>query len=569
MKKSFLAILLALVMCFGVFALTACEPDNPTPPGPGGDANVPVADGKVTLYFTMADDSIELPEYASVWFTGGQLNFATGTNAIEFKNVEGTKLYYVQITYSDAPEGLEKAEQVNDYQLVLGYNSKSGLPEDKQGLAWIEDYKSDQCFEYKDMTNPKFEYDGKAQKVDLGTHKWSNEIAKPERVAKTSLRITFSEALGEKAEVYIIGAFNNWEATNAKATASADRTYYSIDLKDMLCTTYEYKILVFKDTDDVQMKDADGKDLGIWNRTSKANPKESAHIEIADNGGANLKVAIAKMDNGSYIDLCGTVSEEMDGVKKSGLDLSKAFKDQNKDNDGNLVDSYTWKLQLGPSHNLKVTFKTALAEGSKVYVLGDMNNWGNTEGWSITEAQMTLDADRKVATLGVSAITGTEWNFKVIVVKPGVEIKVTNDVWSNENPVGGSANQKITVGPRGDMDLFKEAQDDPSAVATVDVTLTVKFSAALTGKHVFVAGAFTNWDKNAVEMKSTDGINYTAEIKGIKVGENEVKIVVCDTDAFTWDGTGFPAQGNTKITVSAEGGTIAVFAEALEMPAGK
>ncbi len=452
MKKSLLAIILAVVMLlsFGVFA--ACQPDEPDPgpgPGPGpqpsGDADVPVTEGMVTIYFTMADDSVALPEYASVWFTGGQTSWAErpdgADGAKECINVENTKLYYVQVAYN------AELEKANEYHLTLGYNAKSGLPADKQGIDW--NYKSDAAANLGPLDNLTFEYDGSAQKIDLGTQKWSTELPKPERIAKTELRVTFSEALGENAEVYFMGGFNGWDATKAKATPNADRTIYSLELEDMLCTAYEFKILVFKDINDVTMKDAEGKDLGIWDRTSKADPNASAHIEIGAPAG-NLSVSIRKVDNGSYIDLCDTVSEATEDVEKKGLDLSKAFKEFKKDADGNDTEAYTWKLFLGS-----------------------------------------------------------------------------------------------------------------------EVTFTCEFSTALTGKFVYIAGSFEGW--KGTKMTTTDDIHYTITLKGVDAGEAQFKVLVFDTDAFAWSGGvefGVPkADGsgmeNATVTVTAAGGTVALFAEPL------
>ena len=450
MKKRLLAILLALVLCFSAFALIACnncEHDfvngectkcGEKDPNykPGGDADVPVADGKVTIYFTMADDSVALPEYASVFYAGGLTGWAEhGEEVPEFKNVEGTKLYYIQIAY-DATK-----EQATEYSLTLGYNSKSGLPADKCGIDWNK--KSDLCATFEYGTNATFTYTEGATKIDLGTHKFSTAIGAPETADEVELRVTFSEALPETAEVYFMGGFAGWDAAKGKATANEDRTVYTLKLEDILCTDYDYKILVVKDKSLAVTTEGEGddaKELGIWD-WNIAEPEfpegvgdeESvmrAYIEIGAEDGGNIKMSIMKSDDGSYIDMAGTISEtnaDREEVK-TGLNLAQVELVEGKEGETpNNIFTYKYQAKL-PQKTLVVNFATALPETAEMYIFGTVNDWNAS--FEAGKAKMTIAEDRKSASITLSVLPG-EYEANIIAVHADYKVASAQAVYDN------------------------------------------------------------------------------------------------------------------------------------------
>lgn len=283
MKKSFLAIILAVVLCISLIAVVACDEKEPDPK-PTPSVNVPTEEGKITFYFTLGDSSATIPSYASVYMTGAAVSgygadWATGLNALEFKNLEGTKVYYAIFGEATIDTTQEKA---CEYQLVLGYNKSSTLPDDKCGLAWVDSYKSDVCAALGGLNNPSFTYNAGDQVIDLGTHSFETEIPAPVRI-NTTLVVKFAEALPAGYSVAIPGGFNGWDSSKAFATISADRKSASLELKDVLAAKCEYKIKVFPNYEE-------GK---FWNDESNV----PYGIEIAGYEGGNLSVELGRADN--------------------------------------------------------------------------------------------------------------------------------------------------------------------------------------------------------------------------------------------------------------------------------
>lgn len=562
-------------MCCSVIALVACEPDNPG----GGNADVPVAEGKVTIYFTMADDSVALPEYASVFFAGGQTGWKTGLEAPEFQKVEGKNLYYIQIAYDAS------VTQAVEYAIVLGYNTSSGLPDAQLGLQWNDDYKSDTCREASFPDNAKFADPAGAQKIDLGTHKFSTEIAAPIRV-NTTLRITFEEALPEKAEVYLKGSFTNWDDNN-KMVASADRTQYTLALKDVLCTGYQYKILVFKDgTDGLVKKDGD-KDLSIWD-WRVANPQLPEGVGDAESkligytiisaGENNLSSSVTKADNNTTIELAGTVGDEVkdkDGtvlVAKKGIDLSKAILLEGKDGDkGNNVFTYTCTAS-NPKKTFVVRFKEALSENAILFMMGEITDpqWNNDND----QSKMTIAEDRKSASFVAEVLPGV-YQYKIVVFHKD---SYKGNVWDGGVEINdNSQNLKITVVglSDGEVELFAEPIDAPVidvASPSADVTFKITFTDDMTGKIVKVKGPAVGGWGTELTMTSTDGKTFTVKVEkgNLKVGEGEfiVGVGVDGTEDFYADGHKVAGSGewggaNAKVTIPAAGGEVALFANSI------
>lgn len=596
MKKRLLAILLALVLCFSAFALIACNHcDHDFVNGectkcgekdpnykPGGNADVPVADGKVTLYFTMADDSVALPEYASVFYAGGLTGWAEhGEEVPEFKNVEGTKLYYIQIAY-DATK-----EQATEYSLTLGYNSKSGLPADKCGIDWNK--KSDLCATFEYGTNATFTYTEGATKIDLGTHKFSAAIGAPETADKVELRVTFSEALPKTAEVYFMGGFAGWDAAKGKAAANEDRTVYTLTLEDILCTDYDYKILVVKDkslavTTEGEGDDAKALDIWDWNIAEPEFPEgvgdeESvmrAYIEIGAEDGGNIKMSIMKSDDGSYIDMAGTISEtnaDREEVK-TGLNLAQVELVEGKEGETpNNIFTYKYQAKL-PQKTLVVNFTTALPETAEMYIFGTVNGWNAS--FEAGKAKMTIAEDRKSASITLSVLPG-EYEANIIAVHADYKVASAQEVYDNGVKINQNGNHKFTVdGGMKDstVQLFEEAQIAPelTVIQSVEVTFKVTFSEALTGWEVYIAGTLNTWEP-AKMTANTANTEFTITLK-VTAKEHEFAVLVCKPDAtdlwankLVGNAPAYGGQDNAKVTVPATDGAMVVLFSGLTLVA--
>lgn len=568
MKKLF-AILLALVICLGVCSFVACEKDD--------NADVPVAEGKVTIYFEMAEDSVTLPSHTSVFFAGSQTNWATSVAAPEFKKVEGKNLYYIQIEYDEA------VEKGTEYALVLGFNKSSGLPDDKCGLMWDnDDYKSDTCKEFAYGTNATFEYKAGAKTISLGTHKFSTARPDPVRI-DTELRITFSKALGANAEVYFMGGFNDWTVSKAKATANADRTVYSLALTDVLCSNYEYKILVVRDKTAATTTKTENEtttELGIWdwNETTPTFPAGVTHnetsvirayVEIGAADGADLALAIVESDNDSYVDLLETISEDNADrdEHKTGLNLNQIDLVEGKDKQQNPNNVFTWKYQQQlPEKTLVVEFDAAIPATTDLYIMGEFNGWGKT----VAGSKMTVAADRKSASYAVEIAPG-DYQYNIVAIHKDVRLNIVQQIWDFGKKFKNEGNLSVSLKGYADEDvkLFAAAQTVPAVTAPVyangDVTLKVTFDKAIPeGKHIVIAGGFTAWEKAPLEMTSTDRIHYSVKISDMIVGDYEFKVMISKNTSVNWDMAygkdgEYKAQGNHSVTIEKTSTNIDLF----------
>lgn len=272
MKKSFLAVLLALMLCFSLSMAVACNPNQPTPTPPTPSAEVPTQEGKVTYYFELAEDSVEQGTYASYWIVGDFSDWKEKPNdgALEATNVEGTRLYYV---FGDAPTKGDDGEYKLGFKVTLGYNESSTLPADKQGVNWS--YQSKEC--PAGMDNQTMVYNEGDTTVNLGTQTFETAMPAPQRM-DTTLVVQFKTALPEGAKVAIPGDFNGWDSAKAFATVADDRMSASLELTDVLVMTYYYKIKVFANYEE-------GK---FWSDENNI----PYGVEIAGYQGANLSLEL-------------------------------------------------------------------------------------------------------------------------------------------------------------------------------------------------------------------------------------------------------------------------------------
>lgn len=257
MKKNRLLVVALAALTVG--ALAACD-QKPTPtPTPTPEVTIPTETGKVTFYLTLGDGSATFADYCSIWLTGcmaeENASWATGTKAYEFKKLEGdNKIYY---TFAPWDATTYTGAQVNEYQVVIGYNSKSNMPESKLGLQWVDNYKSKETRDkYTGLENPTFTVvDGKA---DLGTQTFENALKAPS-TPKTNYTVVwnFDNAVPSYCNVYMYGSWTGWatpgasdpdstklDAGKLKEVEGTDRKQWSYTFDTIYADTYAYLIAV-------------------------------------------------------------------------------------------------------------------------------------------------------------------------------------------------------------------------------------------------------------------------------------------------------------------------------------
>lgn len=301
--KKVLALLLAVVMCLSVFALTGCDgntdntessknTENTENTGDAGNsgnnggetAEVPTEAGKVTFYFTMGEGSVALPEYACVYINGTSFNnWSTQEGTAAFQRLGETNIYYA---ISDATLDVSNAD-CGGYQLTVGVTKESAEAVGASSWGTNYSYKSEECATYAGLEHPVFAYSQGDNKVDLGTHTFKNIPDAPVAPVsvKTTLKATFTEALPEGAKVLLIGELNDW---NGEAMTSADGKTWTLNVS-LLANTYEYKICVY--TADAGLAE----DFG--------NKWDIDRGEYGADGGANAKVTIMTVDEGQTVPL--------------------------------------------------------------------------------------------------------------------------------------------------------------------------------------------------------------------------------------------------------------------------
>ncbi len=447
MKKKILAILLSVVLVLGAVAvLAACKPDGPTP------GEVPTEEGKVTFYCTI--EGYEVPEYASPFLQGPYTSGGKWQPGEEMKNVEGTNIWYAIIDIT--PEELlanyndetKDEGKWSNYMVDLGYNAKSGLPEDKQGERGSY-LKSDETAAPGGTDNPSYEYTG-GNTVNLGTQHFTlNPIAPPVRIS-TDATVQFTEALGANAEVQIRGGFNNWgnDGVEAKATPGADRKTWSLHLDGLIVSSYEFKVLVCTDT--TQIKQDEHKD-DAWNATLE-DGKTKAYIEV-NYGGGNINYAFKNRDNGSPAYILG------DAV----LDLSTAVE---KPNDDNTVINRQIDLQDSIEITFSVSFKEALPDGYTVWIGGN-GPFGGSDWNKELFPQMT-STDRKTWTVTLNvdkALIGTEIECKVCAQQTTAFDWDVGYNWGENGEEHAGGNYKFTLAEGKTAYTLFENLELPAATA--------------------------------------------------------------------------------------------------------
>lgn len=430
--KRILTWLVVLAMVLGcMFALAACKDDeNPNPgpqPGPSGD--IPTEEGKVTFYCTIPD--YEMPSYGAAFLLGPYTQNEKGDWApgVEMKNLEGTKIWYVIIDIT--PEELlanindptKDGGKWNNYMVDLGYSASIDPPASLIGETGLY-LKSDETAAPGGMDNPTYEYTG-GQLVNLGEQHFNingGNFGEPVKVSGATVRITFSEALGENADVLIMGLDDSsWTEEGGRAHPATidgkeDRSVWERNVKDVFANTYTFKVLVCEDKTkiDTAYVDANGNAPGVWDKVLVESENEGgnrvkAYIEIYDStvDGGNISGALEFSNQ--YHDLAGTVSEtfhtdDYDSVKK-GIDINAKLE---KTTANGIVSR---KVDICEELTLTVKFASALDTTTyHVWFASELTGWdGSCELTS--DDGITWTAKVKVA----ASLLGTSIEGKITI----------------------------------------------------------------------------------------------------------------------------------------------------------
>ena len=460
MKKKLLAILLALVLCFGVVALVACDNDKPGP-GPSGGTEVPTEAGKVTLYWNV-ENTVELTEITSYFLCGTPNSWTQGNCDYEFKQLGDTKTFYVMMD----PAVAKGAE----YKVLIGYNSKSPVDKANQGPFWAnEGYGKTWAAGGANSVVPEFTGD----KVDCGTIEFDGCLGDPVAVTNFDVKVSFIKGqLTDKSVVYIMGHFSSWanSATDTKIIAVKDTTkensedldVYKIHVDSMYAKeNAEYLVVVFPNgLDGITPVDDDGNAMTdtskatVWNYFNALN---SGAIKVGvGKDASNATVKVSDLYTDDYMEIANTISQ---GSDARGLDLSKKVEDKNDKDEA--LGHYSLNMNTilpAVDVTLTVSFTTAIPAGAKILLVGE-----GADGlkWAADTIEMTAtDETRKTFSVKIESLPiGTVLQVKVIVFNGNADDLWNKDVNPNYGTDGAFDGQNIsvTIEQEGTIKLVEEA----------------------------------------------------------------------------------------------------------------
>lgn len=121
------------------------------------EPEIPTEEGKVTYFFTLKETSVEIPEWARLFFVGSVVGWNNGADVPYFTNLEGTDIWY--LVSDKIPTGNF------EYKILVGLES---------GHGWENTWESDSV---KD--NAKCNYEAGTQLIDLGSHGFTTAPSDP------------------------------------------------------------------------------------------------------------------------------------------------------------------------------------------------------------------------------------------------------------------------------------------------------------------------------------------------------------------------------------------------------
>jgi hypothetical protein len=194
----------------------------------------------------------EIPSYVSPYLTGSFDADTSGTKptwntlnkAVELKRYEKTNYFYASIDWTYDPTKYPTGnEDPLAYQIVLGYNSTSGLTD--YGLKWVDDYKSVQCAGYAYPTNPVYTFSADKLSVNLGLHDFIHIQPEPVKLEHYTRKFKI-ENVPSYVTLCLAGGNNSWEtdlAESTKLVKTSEADIFSFDFGTQIAhSTIEYKI---------------------------------------------------------------------------------------------------------------------------------------------------------------------------------------------------------------------------------------------------------------------------------------------------------------------------------------
>jgi hypothetical protein len=195
----------------------------------------------------------EIPSYVSPYLTGSFDADTSGTKptwntlnkAVELKRYEKTNYFYASIDWTYDPTKYPAGnEDPLAYQIVLGYNSTSGLTD--YGLKWVDDYKSVQCAGYAYPTNPVYTFSADKLSVNLGAHDFIHIQPEPVKLDNYTRKFKI-ENVPSYVTLCLAGGNNSWDTSLAEATKlvkTAEADTFSFNFGTQVAhSTIEYKIV--------------------------------------------------------------------------------------------------------------------------------------------------------------------------------------------------------------------------------------------------------------------------------------------------------------------------------------
>lgn len=155
------------------------------------EPSIPTEEGKVTYYFTMGENGVEIPEWAAIYIIGGAWHPNWNADTAEkLTNLEGTNIWYLVTD--------KVVDGQNELKLILGLDADNKV-------TW------ENTWEYLHDGNYKFTYT-EGQLIDLGEFVFSTAPSDPSKTTwsvvgnlfDTGWRVDFDLTATEEANIYEI-----------------------------------------------------------------------------------------------------------------------------------------------------------------------------------------------------------------------------------------------------------------------------------------------------------------------------------------------------------------------------
>ena len=537
------------LMALGMFGLAACEqpqqpaqsegePEKTSEVGPavtsqGGEgdqsqgeeeAKVPTEEGKITFFFEYVDIQggialADLPEYVSPFITGWFNNWGTSIEAGVKEMVRyGETAYF----YTMIDEGADL--QDFGYQIVLGYNAKSELPANKQGIA-VWNFKtaySDENFpgtEHPCMTkiaDNLYEARSEEGKAAMG---FMTVPSEPVQLHNISAKVTLDPAidLGDALELVVKGDFNGW-ATQSVPNVQGEYIITICEGEEDSVIAGEFEFC-FGLRNKIVGGDLDDKYILAKDWSNEEHVGEATGGREALDGEvyriSNVKLTLNALYGDDYQYDIGWLVEPQhaNGTAEAYAYPSAVIPNLDGDLVIRVVDSAETPVQL--------------EENVEMCIAGDLP----TIGWGTPHHAMDKVEGENEYSVTIAAeelFVGSAYQFKMTKgAWDGWEIALQNDEGGFDNFAltieagkteviihadltawGGEGAVKVA----GTMEYVAPDMDCDVIIMVADVN-----AADMSDKQAYIAGSMNGWSHEAM-ARELNVFTYTLETEGMKVG---------------------------------------------------